>query len=305
MEPQIFLTNFYSFFSIDSSKLDDVQTSLETWATELGAVGLIILAPEGLNGTVSGSEEVVLEFERRLEQNFSSAPWSFKHAWTDKKPFPRFKVKQRTEIVTTGLTESPAIDLAGETFLTPEQWHETISKEDVVVIDTRNWYETDLGKFKNALDPRLQNFQEFPEFVKNCELPKDKKVLMYCTGGIRCEKASTIMRQEGYDEVYQLQGGILKYLEQYPEGHYEGECFVFDRRVAVDNKLQPSQKYSLCPHYGQPAEVEIICQNCEKPARVMNRCLEEAYKQTCSKDCAYRLEQKYKREQRLKAKQAA
>lgn len=305
MSNQVYLTNFYSFVAIDSAELDQVQATLETWGKELETSGLIILAPEGLNGTVSGTKAAVMEYEGRLQQRFPGATWPFKRAWSDRAPFPRFKVKQRPEIVTTGLSESPSIDLAGETFLTPHEWHKTLSEEDVIVIDTRNWYETDLGKFKGAIDPRFDTFQQFPEFVKNCGLPKDKKVLMYCTGGIRCEKASTIMRQEGYEDVYQLQGGILKYLEQYPEGHYEGECFVFDRRVAVDNKLQPSKKYSLCPHYGQPAEVEIVCQNCGKPSRVMNRCLQEPYKETCSKDCAYRLAQKEKRAERMKAKQEA
>jgi UPF0176 protein len=161
-----------------------------------------------------------------------------------------------------------------------------------VIVDARNDYEYAIGKFKGAIDPSIKTFSEFPEFVKKGELPKDKKVMMYCTGGIRCEKALLEMEKQGYSDVYQLEGGILAYLQQFPEGNFEGECFVFDKRVAVDQHLQPSQTYHICPHCGNPGTLEVNCLACNKQAIVCYGCAKEERHKTCSKNCAYIAEKK-------------
>jgi UPF0176 protein len=206
-------------------------------------------------------------------------------------PFKRFKVKTREEIVTLGKPDILPLSSA-DTHLSPEEWHQALLDEDVIVIDTRNWYETKLGKFKKAIDPELDEFQQWPEYLQKSELPKDKKILIYCTGGIRCEKAIVEMHNQGFENVYQLEGGILNYLQKYPEQSFEGECFVFDHRVAVDQNLQPSQKYKMCPHCGQPGETVISCLECESKAIVCEACRKEKAQNTCSKNCAYHYQRK-------------
>jgi len=289
------ICSFYKFIDLSAQSLNELKLLLEKEFTKYDLTGLIILASEGINGTLclaQSDEENTLNF---LKTSFEVDEVKF--AKCQSQAFPRFKVRLREEIVTTGLLDTPDRLKREGKHLNAKQWHQVLeSKEDVTLIDTRNWYETDLGTFNQAVDPRLVNFQEFPDFVEKEGFDKKKKVLMYCTGGIRCEKAALIMEDLGYQDVYQLQGGILKYLEQYPEGHFDGECFVFDHRVAVDKNLEPSKKYSLCPHTGQPAEHWIECINCAAPARVTIGCLEEEALKTCSKNCAniYRRKQERK-----------
>ncbi len=139
--------------------------------------------------------------------------------------------------------------------------------------------------FEGAIDPKLKMFSEFPSFVEKCGIPKNKKVLMYCTGGIRCEKALLEMEKQGYKNVYQLKGGILQYLKDCPNQKFKGECFVFDHRTAVGQQLEPSNRYSLCPHTGDPADLHITCSRCNKTAVVAAHC-DDIQKQSCSKDCA-------------------
>jgi UPF0176 protein len=158
---------------------------------------------------------------------------------------------------------------------------------EVVVLDTRNDYEVDIGKFKNARDFRTKEFQEFPESLKQSDIHPDQKVLIYCTGGIRCEKAILAMEEQGYKNVYQLDGGILNYLKEYPDGAFDGECFVFDYRVAVDSRLEPSQQYTLCPHCGQPAGGPVIqCEQCGRDEVICSSCTASG-EATCSKNCSH------------------
>ena len=139
--------------------------------------------------------------------------------------------------------------------------------------------------FKGAVDPNLKQFDEFPEYVNNCNIPKDKKVMMYCTGGIRCEKACLEMKRQGYQHVYQLKGGILQYIKECPNQKYQGECFVFDHRTAVNQDLAPSEQYRLCPHTGDPGDVTITCRNCGKEGVVHKACVGKEEYETCCKDC--------------------
>lgn len=296
------VSSFYQFIDLSALSLEDLKVEIEHQACLVDLGGLIILAQEGLNGTVCAPSEQLNSFLDYLRKSFGVENANIKYAESEKAAFPRFKVRIRQEIVTTGVENPPSLFERKGKSLTPEEWHQVLSSnEDYALIDTRNWYETDLGVFKSAIDPRLINFQQFPDFVKNSGINKNKKVLMYCTGGIRCEKASLLMEDLGYEQVYQLQGGILKYLEQYPQGHYEGECFVFDQRVAVDGNLLPTERYSLCPHSGQPAEHWIECENCGKQARVSVGCLNDPTMQTCSKNCANIVQRKISKQVNIKA----
>lgn len=295
--------SFYRFSEMSAQRVEQVKALLEISAAELGVGGLIILATEGINGTISGLPISVATFKTLLVELFApdggtAADWPFKESSAEKNAFKRFKVRVRTEIVTTRDAQPKHVG-EQKNALTPEQWHQTLkSGEPVVLIDTRNYYETELGVFRGAIDPGIKHFSEFPDFVTNQAYPKDAKVLMYCTGGIRCEKAIYQMEELGYSEVYQLQGGILNYLAQYPDELFEGECFVFDQRVAVTQSLAPSERWVLCPHCGQPGDVEVSCAKCAKCAKVCERCVTELQRATCSKDCENQL-------QRLRAKQKA
>ena len=157
-----------------------------------------------------------------------------------------------------------------------------------MLIDTRNWYEYRLGTFRGALNPGIEKFTDFPDFIQKQGIGKHQKMLIFCTGGIRCEKGILDLEQNGYQNVFQLEGGILNYLEQYPNQKFEGECFVFDRRVAVDQNLEPSKRYTLCPHCGQPADRRIECGLCDQPAQICLECEGMQVKGvTCSKNCAH------------------
>lgn len=172
-----------------------------------------------------------------------------------------------------------------KTHLSPEKW-EAKMKANSQVLDVRNRYEWEIGQFKRAKTLDIDNFQKFPEKLKSLNMDKNKDTLIYCTGGIRCEKAAKLMEEKGFKKVYQLEGGILNYLKSFPNSQFENECFVFDHRTAVDQNLQPSKKYSLCPHCGQPGDLSIICRHCEKPAVICQRCQDQGLS-LCSKNCTY------------------
>jgi len=283
----VVVSAFYKFVSVVPEELDSVRERLEQFAATTGLKGLIVLGKEGVNATVAASSDTITDFESLLPQIFKGADFTFKHATAEKPPFARFKVDLRPEIVTIGDLTISAKESEG-TYLTPREWHDALSTDpDVVLLDTRNDYETDIGVFDKAIDPRLKKFSDFGSFVEQQGLPKDKKLFLYCTGGIRCEKAVPEVKRLGYDNVYQLEGGILKYLEEFPNGHFKGECFVFDHRVAVDQNLQPTQTYKLCPHCGNPSKDHLLCSLCGKDAPVCHRCAERDDLRTCSKNCAY------------------
>ena len=225
--------------------------------------GTILLAAEGINGTIAGLPEnihKVLLF-LRTDAQFKDAFANLEHkeSFADEHPFYRMKVKLKKEIVTMGVPSVNPNNTVG-TYVKPEDWNVLISDPDVIVLDTRNDYEVHIGTFKGALDPKTTTFREFPEYVaNNLDKTKHKKVAMFCTGGIRCEKASSYMLEQGFDAVYHLQGGILKYLETVPEAEslWQGECFVFDQRVAVKHNLEVGEfdQCYACRHPLSPAEL--------------------------------------------------
>ena len=219
--------------------------------------GTLLLAEEGINGTIAGSAAGVQAVLEYLRQDPRLATLAHKESWAEEMPFYRMKVKLKREIVTMGVPNVHASTMAG-TYVKPEQWNQLIADPDVVVVDVRNDYEVSIGSFAGAVNPHTASFTEFPEWVKaqSAEgglLSKTSKVAMFCTGGIRCEKSTAYLRSQGFDEVYHLEGGILKYLETVPEeeSRWDGECFVFDERVSVLHGLAPGN-YELCRACRQP-----------------------------------------------------
>lgn len=235
--------------------------------------GTLLLAEEGINGTIAGSRQGIDRVLQHLQQEPAFNPLETKESFHEEMPFLRSKVKLKKEIVTMGVEGIDPNRSVG-TYIKPENWNELISDPDVVLVDTRNDYEVEIGTFKNALNPNTTSFREFPQYVEEHMDPqKQKKVAMFCTGGIRCEKSTAYMKEQGFEEVYHLQGGILKYLEEVQESEslWRGECFVFDDRVAVNHDLEKG-KYDQChacrypiteedklhPHYTQG----VSCHRC-------------------------------------------
>ena len=215
--------------------------------------GTLLIAPEGINGTLAGSELAIQELLICLNNNIGLSQKEVKFSYSAEKPFNRFKIRLKREIVTFN---QPHVNpnLRVGTYIEPDQWNTLIEDPDVTVIDTRNKYETLIGTFKNAIDPKIDSFTEFSDYVReNLDPKKHKKIAMFCTGGIRCEKASSFMLAEGFESVFHLKGGILKYLEEIPkeQSRWQGDCYVFDRRMAVGHGLITGH-YSMCYCCGYP-----------------------------------------------------
>ena len=282
----LFVAAIYKFVKLaDCAALRD---SLLAQCDALGISGTLLLAEEGINGTIAGTRSGIDAILAYLRSDPRLADLEHKESSADHPPFYRMKVKLKKEIVTMGVPGIDPTERVGQ-YVKPEDWNALISDPDVLLIDTRNDYEVEVGTFKGAVDPRITTFREFPDYVKNNLNPNKKpRVAMFCTGGIRCEKASAYMLQQGFPEVYHLQGGILKYLENVPaeESLWQGECFVFDQRVAVGQGLAPGH-YELCYGCSRPITVEektspkyqagVSCPNCydsltpEKRAAALER----------------------------------
>ena len=245
-DQKFLIAAFYKFTKV--SLLFELQTEFYKFLENLNIKGTVLLAEEGINGTVSGSSESIAKFKNFLFDKDLLSESDFKVSSADFMPFPRLKVKLKKEIVTIGNCEINPGKKVGE-YVDPLDWNQLITDEDVLVLDTRNTYEVSIGSFEGAIQPETTNFREFPEWVETegSKLPKDKKIAMFCTGGIRCEKASSLLKDKGFEKVFHLKGGILNYLEKVKpeESLWNGECFVFDDRVALNHKLEPGS-YDLC-----------------------------------------------------------
>jgi UPF0176 protein len=243
--PSYLTAALYQFVSLPDC--NEMRSPLFDLCKRRNVYGTLLLAHEGVNGTIAGLPDDVHAVLSFLRSDPRLANLEHKESWADEQTFYRMKVKVKREIVTMGLPEVDPNVTVG-TYVKPEDWNALISDPDVLVLDTRNDYEVQIGTFAGALDPNTTTFREFPEFVaQHLDSTKHRKVAMFCTGGIRCEKASSYLKMQGFDEVYHLQGGILKYLETVPtqDSLWEGECFVFDQRVAVTHGLQVSE-YDRC-----------------------------------------------------------
>jgi UPF0176 protein len=265
------VATFYKFITIPNLKVKKMQILACCQTNKVR--GTIILASEGINGTIAGTKEAIVNVQNLLYNLDGLADLEFKESNAKKQPFTRLKVKIKSEIVTLGLPEVDPNQQVG-TYVEPQDWNQIISDPEVVVIDTRNDYEVEIGSFKQAKNPNTQSFREFPEYIQaHLDPVQHPKVAMFCTGGIRCEKASSYLLSQGFKEVYHLKGGILKYLENVSaqESMWQGECFVFDQRVAVKQGLKAGS-YELCHACGHPIsaadqqstcyEAHISCPHC-------------------------------------------
>jgi UPF0176 protein len=244
---EILVATFYKFFKVDD--LVALQDQLYSICNKDNVMGTILIANEGVNGTISAKPREIEKTLISIQKDDRFSEIEIKYSSTNKQPFHKMRVRLKKEIVTIGLPKINPNKTVG-TYVKPEEWNDIISDPDVILIDTRNKFEIKIGSFKNALDPRTTSFRDFPEWVKKFKQDKtntNKKIAMYCTGGIRCEKASSLMKEEGFNEVYHLQGGILKYLEQVEKEKslWEGECFVFDDRVCLTENLEVGS-YKMC-----------------------------------------------------------
>ncbi len=242
---QFVVCALYKFVALEDYKAIR-QPLLEAMESN-GIKGTLLLASEGINGTVSGTQEGIDALLAWLNSDDRFNPISFKLSYHDNQPFYRTKVKLKKEIVTMGVEGIDPRKTVG-TYVKPKDWNALISDPDVLLIDTRNDYEIEIGTFEYAVNPNTKTFREFPEYVKNNLDPKkNKKVAMFCTGGIRCEKSTAYLKEQGFEEVYHLEGGILQYLEDVPKEDtlWKGDCFVFDNRVAVNHDLEKSE-YDQC-----------------------------------------------------------
>ena len=251
MTNQVVVATFYKFVKL--LNLADKKSAILQYAQAHGIQGTILLATEGINGTISGSREAINGMLLFLRSEPLLADLEHKESFVEENPFYRLKVRLKKEIVTIGLSEVDPSEQVG-TYVSPQEWNKLIEDPEVLVVDTRNNYEVEIGTFKQALNPHTESFREFPDYVEqNLDPHKHKKVALFCTGGIRCEKATSLMLSRGFQEVYHLKGGILKYLaETTPqESLWQGECFVFDERVSLNHGLKPGT-YQLCHSCGHP-----------------------------------------------------
>ncbi len=242
-EKNIQIITFYEFKRLEN--LPEIREKLKSAMRENSILGTIILAEEGFNSTISGAPQNIEKIVPVLETIFDTK-LIFKSSFHEENPFRRIFVKIKPEIVT--LKQKVEIEKGIGTHVSPQKWNEIIQDEEVFVLDTRNDYEFQVGSFKGAVNPKTEKFSDLPKFVeKNLDPEKHKKVAMFCTGGIRCEKFAPFMKQIGFENIYQLEGGILKYLEEIPEAEslWQGECYVFDLRVSVDENLQKGNAKDL------------------------------------------------------------
>jgi UPF0176 protein len=299
------VASFYFFFPIPEENV--IQLSEKIRTSNFQITGLFLVSPEGFNASICGTRNEILQALASFftEANLLGAEVDFKSVlsvvkWNSCKfnPFQEWKVDLRKELVTY-FGKPTHLDPIDESYLSPEQWHQELSKEDVVVIDTRNYYETTLGMFRGAVDPKIDTFTQFSGFVEGGDYHKDQKILLYCTGGVRCEKLIPDLRSKGYEKVYQLHGGILAYLEQYPDGgFFDGDCFVFDRRIAVNANLEPNPELFLCALCGDPESSSKICDSADGSYPSCKRCGAESKicqscygisGAVCSKNCRNQL----------------
>lgn len=283
----ILVAALYKFADLPDHR--DLREPLMAVCRENGVLGTILLAPEGINGTIAGTPAGVRAVLARIRADARLADLEHKESRCDENPFLRMKVRLKKEIVTMGEPEIDPVGQAGD-YVDPADWNALIADPDTVVIDTRNDYEVAIGTFEGAVDPGTVNFRDFPAWFRanKQRFHNKSRVAMFCTGGIRCEKATALVRAEGFDDVFHLKGGILKYLETVPEAEslWRGECFVFDNRVSVGHGLKPGP-YDLCHACRMPIgeadkasplyEPGVSCPHChatvsaEKKARLADR----------------------------------
>ena len=242
---QVVVSALYKFVRLEN--FEALQAPLLEVMKKNEVKGTLLLAEEGINGTIAGARNAIDNVLAWIKSDDRLSSLVHKESFDTEIPFYRTKVKLKKEIVTMGVQGIDPKQVVG-TYVKPKDWNALISDPDVLLVDTRNDYEVGVGTFKDAINPKTETFREFPQYVKdNLDPEKHKKVAMFCTGGIRCEKSTAYLKEQGFDEVYHLEGGILKYLEEVPEEEtmWKGECFVFDNRVVVNHALEKGS-YDQC-----------------------------------------------------------
>ncbi len=240
-----YVATFYKFTTLED--FSSLQKPIESCCKDNDVRGIILLAREGINSTIAGPKEGVLRVLEFLKSDQRLADLAWKESSSPTQPFRKLRVRLKKEIVTMGVEGIDPARLVG-TYVKPEEWNALINDPNVIVVDTRTDYEVEIGTFKNAVNPNIISFGELPQWLhENINNEEQPRVAMFCTGGIRCEKSTAYLKEANLDEVYHLEGGILKYLEQIPEEEslWEGQCFVFDERVSVGHGLEVGE-YELC-----------------------------------------------------------
>ena len=277
---KIHILLFYKFVEIsDTEKLSKSHLEL---CNSLNLKGKILLSKEGINGSVSGTKEQTEKYKKELINDERFKDIEFKEELSTHHPFEKMVIKIKPEIIR--LDKEIDISKTGK-HISPKEFLEVYQEnKDVIILDTRNDYEFKAGKFKNAINPKIKNFREFPDFVKNFNVPKDKPIVMYCTGGIRCEKASAYMIQEGFTNVRQLHGGVINFCQQFPNTAWEGTCFVFDKRLT--SRINQSSNNTFCHHCNSQCELYDNCKNklCNELIFICPDC-EKKMHSCCSNEC--------------------
>jgi UPF0176 protein len=271
---------FYKYVAVpDANAERDVQRKL---CESLDMKGRVLIGDEGINATVAGSAEACASYIEYMNNHPQFAGIEYKVDTAENMPFPRLRVKTRPEIVTLGVDVDPANTAPR---LSPDEFNAMLERDDIVLFDARNNYESAIGRFEGAVTPDIKLFKELPSALNEYEDLKDKTVVTYCTGGIRCEKASALMRQSGFKNVYQLDGGIIKYAQKYPKGAFKGECFVFDERMSVAFS-EDAEKLGNCFDCSTATNVYRNCSfaPCNKLLLVCTDCNIENV--VCSSDCS-------------------
>tara|TARA_B100000929_G_scaffold288565_1_gene277304 strand:+ start:146 stop:973 length:828 start_codon:yes stop_codon:yes gene_type:complete len=270
------IVNIAGYRFVELHDRDDLRQPFLIACEDLELKGTILLSPNGINFSLAGRQESIDSYIEFLESDKRFIGIPLKITYNDYQPFRRMLVRLKKEIIALGMDEIRPIDFTGPK-IKPAEFKEILdNEEDVVVLDTRNDYETRVGLFKNAVDLNLATFRDFPKAIK--ELPdeyKKKPIVMYCTGGIRCEKASAVMLKEGFENVKQLEGGILGYFKETDGSYWEGDCFVFDDRVAVDTELKETE-YVMCFACREPLTTEEINSPSYKIGEHCPYCVEKA-----------------------------
>lgn len=276
--------SFYKYVKIEDP--ESLAKDHLNWCMQNNIKGKVYLANEGINGSVFGDNQTTAHYKNQLKSYKIFEDIWFKETATDKIAFSKLHVRVKQEIVNSGLMKTKLKNTAPK--LTPEQLLKLYEdKKDFVIVDARNWYESKIGKFKNAITPQITHFREWPKVVDSLNDYKDKTIITYCTGGIRCEKASAYMREKGFKNVYQIDGGILNYIQKFPDTYWEGGMFVFDDRRVFEPNTKEELKYtSNCHFCGKPTSYHINCHNidCDKIIVCCHDCkIENEY--CCSTEC--------------------
>jgi len=255
------IVSLYSFFPFQENLIFDLKNKLLEIESGNDLSGLLIFASEGINGTICAQKNVIDIVINLLNKYIDTRNLNIKVNFSKNKVFKKLKIKIKKEIVTMGVNEIYPSQDSG-TYVDTANWNKLIKNPNTLVIDTRNHYEVSVGTFKNSINPNTRNFSEFPNWIddhleSHIENKESKNIAMFCTGGIRCEKATSLLKKKGYKNIYHLKGGILQYLDDIPkeENLFEGECYVFDKRVALDHSLEKGS-YSICHACGMPVSIQ-------------------------------------------------